>query len=537
MSEPQGWTALALDSARRPILEADEVLLLRQGGVGLYAGATRLAEFDSGVVWATDRRLLWLSDGPNSENNQKNESGFVSVNRSASALALPLSSVVSVTAAGGRTLFKASPKIVLAVAVTAPTQIQSQTTQSRQSQLQQETTTWICSVCDGINSLSTSNICSECGVARIASIPVASTNARKLAAKPASEKGCPVCTFINHNDVHFCELCEYPFDTASAASSATRASTSQISLAVPPGQLNSASNNTPADTHIIKLSFRAGGTSDFLRVLQTQIDAKEWEKKDVAKVSALQQLQANQSTVGPTLSSAAGGITGIIKKVDESNQILDNTISTSFQDLDSLMSKASEMVKLAESITTRLNSAATAKGGSFGDVMSIENPELVAFRSFLVDLGIPSPVTKEMTGDAYTQEVCKELSEFLAKVLKHRYNGIIALTDLYCIFNRARGVMSLISPQDLQKSAALFETLGLPFRMRKFDSGLQVVHSSDYSDDAVATRILTHLRRLTFDAESKSGRTGEVSDVVGITSMDIAAWEGVSIILAKELLL
>ncbi|KAJ3025744.1 UNVERIFIED_CONTAM: Vacuolar protein-sorting-associated protein 36 [Siphonaria sp. JEL0065] len=180
-------------------------------------------------------------------------------------------------------------------------------------------------------------------------------------------------------------------------------------------------------------------------------------------------------------------------------------------------------VKLAESINTKLAAATNS-----GSLSSSDTPELIAFRSFLVDLGISSPVTKEMTGDAYTQELCKELSDYLNKVIK-RYGGMIALTDLYCIFNRARGV-ALISPQDLQKSAALFESLGLPYRLRKFDSGLFVVHSSDYSDDAIATRVLAHVQRV--------GGTGNVGDWGnGVTCLDIASLEGVSIVLAKELLL
>ncbi|KAJ3045983.1 Vacuolar protein-sorting-associated protein 36, partial [Rhizoclosmatium hyalinum] len=131
-----------------------------------------------------------------------------------------------------------------------------------------------------------------------------------------------------------------------------------------------------------------------------------------------------------------------------------------------------------------------------------------------------------MTGDAYTQELAKELSDFLHRVLP-RYSGILPLTDLYCLFNRARGV-ALISPQDLQKSVGLFESLGLPFRVRKFDSGLTVVHSSAFGDDAIATRVVAIV-------QEQAGMGGWGGG--GITALDVAAREGVSIVLAKELLL
>lgn len=53
---------------------------------------------------------------------------------------------------------------------------------------------------------------------------------------------------------------------------------------------------------------------------------------------------------------------------------------------------------------------------------------------------------------------------------------MIALTDLYCLFNRARGT-SLISPEDLHRACLLFEKLNLPVKLRRFDSGVLVVQS------------------------------------------------------------
>jgi len=70
---------------------------------------------------------------------------------------------------------------------------------------------------------------------------------------------------------------------------------------------------------------------------------------------------------------------------------------------------------------------------------------------------------------------------------------MMSLTDIYCIFNRARGV-ALISPNDLYKACSLFERLNLPFRLRKYESGLLVVQSVAYSDDQIAQRILECIR-------------------------------------------
>ncbi|ORY50038.1 Vps36-domain-containing protein [Rhizoclosmatium globosum] len=324
-----------------------------------------------------------------------------------------------------------------------------------------------------------------------------------------SEKACPACTFINHIDVVFCEACEsrFPENATPNILQQINTTTSQTSLAA----LN--------EDLTVKISFRAGGIIEFVKVLKGALAAKEWEKTSSAQGTSLE-----DATKALSVGVTGGGISGIIKKVDHTNQVLDQTLSSSFQDLDALMSKASEMVKLAESINSRLATASSTGGAASSS--SLDAPELVAFRSFLVDLGIPSPVTKEMTGDAYTQELAKELSDFLHRVLP-RYSGILPLTDLYCLFNRARGV-ALISPQDLQKSVGLFETLGLPFRVRKFDSGLTVVHSSAFGDDAIATRVVAIV-------QEQAGMGGWGGG--GITALDVAAREGVSIVLAKELLL
>lgn len=42
----------------------------------------------------------------------------------------------------------------------------------------------------------------------------------------------------------------------------------------------------------------------------------------------------------------------------------------------------------------------------------------------------------------YNEELARQLAEFLQRVLE-RTSGMIALIDVYCVFNRARGVGEL----------------------------------------------------------------------------------------------
>lgn len=188
-----------------------------------------------------------------------------------------------------------------------------------------------------------------------------------------------------------------------------------------------------------------------------------------------------------------------MQHVDTKQQGMQATVQSAFKDLDALMEKAQEMVKLAEIVASK---TALTEGSS----------EMSTFRSYLLDLGVSSTVTRETSGDSYHKELAKELSDFLDKIIVS-HNGMISLTDLYCLYNRARGVgkslfdvtieiicrglthsfekPALISPEDLSRSITLFEQLQLPYRIRVFEhSGLITLQSlKHYSEEVIANRV------------------------------------------------
>ena len=86
------------------------------------------------------------------------------------------------------------------------------------------------------------------------------------------------------------------------------------------------------------------------------------------------------------------------------------------------------------------------------------------FRSYLLSAGISNPVTREThgSGSTYHKELAKQLAQFLDQPLKVA-GGILTLSDVYCLFNRARG-MELVSPDDLINACTIFESLSLPLR-------------------------------------------------------------------------
>ena len=77
-----------------------------------------------------------------------------------------------------------------------------------------------------------------------------------------------------------------------------------------------------------------------------------------------------------------------------------------------------------------------------------------------------------------------QLADFLTPRLD-KGSGMMALPDMYCLFNRARGT-ELISPDDLLSAAKLFPVIGARLSFRQFPSGVLVVQSNAHLDDQVS---------------------------------------------------
>lgn len=76
-------------------------------------------------------------------------------------------------------------------------------------------------------------------------------------------------------------------------------------------------------------------------------------------------------------------IGAIQDRIEKSTMVAQESMDEAFQDLDKLMAKATEMVSLAESISTKMNKESNNNGD-----------ELSALRTTLLNLGISDPVTR-----------------------------------------------------------------------------------------------------------------------------------------------
>lgn len=209
------------------------------------------------------------------------------------------------------------------------------------------------------------------------------------------------------------------------------------------------------------------------------------------------------------------GVSGILRKEQETWESAGQNLQDAFQDLNALMSKAKEMMELAEKMRQKL---LTNQSNSNDEEMGSKQD----MQDLLLSVGIVSPVTKETAGALYHQQLSRQLADFV-RVPVERAGGMMALVDVYCLFNRARGT-ELISPEDLLQACSLWDKFDVPVMLRKFDSGVKVIQTKTHSDDEVFARISSLAQKP--DALQK-----------GISASDAAFTLGIAPALAKEHLL
>ncbi|CAO1944662.1 unnamed protein product [Urochloa humidicola] len=212
------------------------------------------------------------------------------------------------------------------------------------------------------------------------------------------------------------------------------------------------------------------------------------------------------------------GVSGILRMEQESWESAGQNLQDAFQDLNALMSKAKEMMQLAEKMRLKLLTNSSTEPNSNDEEMGSKQD----MQDLLLSVGIVSPVTKETAGALYHQQLSLQLADFV-RIPLDKAGGMMALVDVYCLFNRARGT-ELISPEDLLQACSLWEKVDVPVMLRKFDSGVKVIQTKTHSDEEVFARILSLAQKP--DALQK-----------GISPSDAAFTLGIAPALAKEHLL
>ncbi|KAL3160840.1 hypothetical protein ABBQ38_009245 [Trebouxia sp. C0009 RCD-2024] len=194
----------------------------------------------------------------------------------------------------------------------------------------------------------------------------------------------------------------------------------------------------------------------------------------------------------PSVRLQGAGVAGILRREAQLAARNDESLEEAFKDLRGLMAKAAEMVDLAERFRTTM--AAQRKAAQQGAGEGGQQPDAEAqqwmdteMQAELVNMGIASPVTKAESGALYHQDLSRQLGDFLGPKVD-KAGGMMAMADVYCLFNRARG-SELVSPDDLLQACSCFSQAGVPLSLKQFSTGALVVQSRSHSTGQVCARI------------------------------------------------
>jgi ESCRT-II complex subunit VPS36 len=172
-------------------------------------------------------------------------------------------------------------------------------------------------------------------------------------------------------------------------------------------------------------------------------------------------------------------------------------------------------------------------------------------RSSMVSLGLQTAaVTADMVRDdqLYHEELAKELAVVLKRLMgdEEGKRGLVSLDEIWCLWNRARGVgmsvvpcssvsgcgldimmlpIALVSPRDLALAAPLLPSYTSPaICVTTLKSGLCVLHTARYSAAAFASRALELLDRLESASTLEFSRLEKLS--VGLVTEMLEVVEG-----------
>jgi len=268
----------------------------------------------------------------------------------------------------------------------------------------------------------------------------------------------------------------------------------------------------------IGFRFNQGSKDEFLDLLQKAIGKKSWEVYDMR--------QAQKAVAKPTeqFSVVNAGVSGLIRRQEKTIQNVGNLTKDALSDMDALVKKAREVVDVVQRYAAYRQQEQTQELMSETSTQVAEVNEL---ESIMEGLGMVSPVTRYSAGRLFRQQVALQVADLLLEQQRlQRLGGMITLTDLYCLVNRARGT-ELLSPDDLLAAARALEQLTSThpagaLRLTEFPSGVKVVELVALGERSFVQRVTQLLA---------SSREFVVN---GVGASTVAAHCGVSLAVAKE---
>ena len=198
------------------------------------------------------------------------------------------------------------------------------------------------------------------------------------------------------------------------------------------------------------------------------------------------------------------------------------------EDIDAFMREATPLLKVIQKYTSTIERERRAAASSNNDAAKQHNDteKLVAM---LENMGMTSALSEKQSGSMYHKQLARQIVDFLRHNDKlTKAGGMMTLTDVYCLFNRARGT-NMISPDDLLKALDLMKDLGLGMSRRSFQSSGVLVIQDDAFDDEVMAKKLVDLA-----SSSMKQKAEPTDDIGGITVIDVSRTLKIPALLANE---
>ncbi|EWC44133.1 hypothetical protein DRE_07190 [Drechslerella stenobrocha 248] len=517
---------LDLTPALRPLLLPNEALLFVQDAVGLYEGRYKVPNHQNGSAYLTTHRICFV----NNDESRKYSA------------ALDLKDVERYDLYNG--FLKSSPKITLYMrpsdaplgseyrsASRSPncTPVQTPPRSSTPLQSLSVNRQWICPICTFPNPFP-SNFgpsapippCLTCGVKPNRSVLEGAMNSPAPATRPPSKEpysdssllqvgihksknACPRCTFINDQALRNCEICGEILSVDDADDSLASGGSISRTESPSPAYIGSIPSGEQIDS--VKLSFRGGGEKPFMEKLKGAMVQRKWLLEQAPTIPTITAGAANltldtrdgdlATSNAPETTERVVGVRGLERQSRNLRMNNERAIAGAFEDLEALMSRAKEIIALAESFATQLSDNPSLANSDAKQALS-NSAALLALRPTDFSVTKDQISSSSSSTSLYHAELARSIADFLAddrrSILK-KEGGAITLVDLWAIYNRARGI-ELISPSDLENAAKLFDKLQLPVRLRQFKSGLLVVQERNKTDEKVAKSVLVWLDSL-----------------------------------------
>ncbi|EPQ31013.1 uncharacterized protein PFL1_01202 [Pseudozyma flocculosa PF-1] len=386
---------------------------------------------------------------------------------------------------------------------------------------------------------------------------------------------CPTCTFLNHPSMVRCEMCGSLIGTedVSDAASTSAATTKRGSLSAPatparkssdtdatsissrmPSRSQTPKPKTEASNDSVKLSFRKGGDKAFYTALKGTLKSKAWllaARRDAPIGSGVLSGASTPSRSaaaavdldgrGTGASKRKAGIDGILKVVDSSSRVQSDDMQGALKDLEALMAKAKQMVEFAEALNSKLTrqeqaaAAAAARSAVTEDMARDQAEYHMELARELGGLLLGSQGAPGLMGRGSVLAQGKA-RESLAR-MPETERGLLGLDEIWCVWNRARGI-ALVPPQALRSASLYLPDLTSPsIQLKTFDSGLAVLHTPRYSENAFAARLVGYLDAVEDEHRRRSPATPGTAQEwgPGLSTLEIAERENAPVLLVTEL--